>query len=40
MLQMSDQAVSFVLRGDSDAADAGVERVRQGEIDDAGFAAK
>ena len=40
VLQMSDQAVSLVLRGDGDAPDAGVERVRQGKIDDARFAAE
>ena len=40
VLQMSDQAMSLVLRGDGDAVDAGVERVRQDEIDDARFAAE
>ncbi len=34
-LQVADQAVRLVLRGDRDAPDAGVERVRQREIDDA-----
>ncbi len=34
-LQMPDQAVRLVLRGDRDAADAGVQRIRQREIDDA-----
>ncbi len=37
-LQMADEAVRLVLGGDGDAADAGVERVRQGEVDDAGLA--
>ncbi len=32
-LQMADQAVRLVLRGDGDAADAGIQRVGQGEID-------
>ena len=37
VLQMPDQAVSIVLRGDGDPPDVGIERVRQGEIDDAGL---
>ena len=39
-LQMADQAVSLVLRRYGDAADAAVERVRQGEIDDSELAAE
>ena len=39
-LQMADQAVGLVLRRDADAADAGIERVRQGEVDDARLAAE
>ena len=39
-LQMADQAVRLVLRRDADAADAGIERVRQREIDDARLAAE
>ena len=39
-LQMADQAVRLVLGGDRDAADAGIQRVRQREIDDARFAAE
>ena len=39
-LQMADQAVRLVLGGDADAADAGIERVRQREIDDARLAAE
>ena len=39
-LQMADQAVRLVLRRDRDAADAGVERVGQREIDDARLAAE
>ena len=36
-LQVMDQALRFVLRGDADAADTGVHAVRQREIDDAKF---
>ena len=39
-LQVADQAVRLVLGGDADAADAGVERVRQREVDDPGLAAE
>ena len=39
-LQVTDQAVGLVLRGDRDAANAGVERVRQREVDDARLAAE
>src|SRR5262249_49465511 len=39
-LQMADQAVGLVLGRHADAADAGIERVREGEIDDAGLAAE
>ena len=39
-LQVADQAVRLVLRGDGDAADAGIERVRQREVDDARLAAE
>ena len=39
-LQVADQAVRLVLGGDADAADAGVQRVRQREVDDAGLAAE
>ena len=39
-LQVADQAVRLVLRGDRDAADAGIERVRQREVDDARLAAE
>ncbi len=39
-LQMADQAVRLVLGGDGDAADAGIERVGQREIDDARLAAE
>ena len=39
-LQVADQAVRLVLRGDRDAADAGIERVREREIDDARLAAE
>ena len=39
-LQMPDQAVRLVLGRDRDAADAGVDGIRQREIDDAGFAAE
>jgi hypothetical protein len=34
VLQVTDQAVRLVLGGDADAPDAGVEGVRQREIDD------
>jgi hypothetical protein len=37
---MADQAVRLVLGGDRDTADAGIDRVRQREIDDARFAAE
>ena len=39
-LQVADQAVRLVLRGHRDAADAGVERVGQREVDDARLAAE
>ena len=39
-LQVPDQAVGLVLRGDADAADAGVERVGEREIDDPALAAE
>ena len=39
-LQMPDQAVRLVLGGDADAADAGIERVGEREIDDARLAAE
>ncbi len=39
-LHMPDQAVRLVLGGHGDAADAGVQRVGQGEIDDAELAAE
>ena len=39
-LQMADQAVRLVLGRDRDAADAGIQRIRQREIDDAGLAAE
>ena len=39
-LQMADQAVRLVLRRDADAADAGVQRIGQCEIDDARLAAE
>ena len=39
-LQMPDQAVRLILRGDRDATNARVERVRQSEIDDSRFAAE
>ena len=39
-LQMADEAVRLVLRRHADAPDAGVERVRQGEIDDPRVAAE
>ena len=39
-LQVADEAVRLVLGGDADAADAGVERVRQREVDDADLAAE
>ena len=39
-LEVTDQAVGLVLRGDADAANAGIQRVRQGEIDDARLAAE
>ena len=39
-LQVADQAVRLVLGGDADAADAGVQRVRQREVDDPGLAAE
>ena len=39
-LEMADQAVGLVLGRDGDAADAGVERVRQREVDDARLAAE
>jgi hypothetical protein len=39
-LQMPDEAVRLVLGGDTDAADAGIERIGEGKIDDAGLAAE
>ena len=39
-LQVADQAVRLVLGRDADAPDAGIERVGQGEVDDAGLAAE
>lgn len=39
-LEMADQAVRLVLRGDADPADAGIDRVREGEVDDAPAAAE
>ena len=39
-LQVADQAVRLVLRGHRDAADAGIDRVRQREVDDARLAAE
>ena len=39
-LEVADQAVRLVLGGDADAPDAGVERVGQGEVDDARLAAE
>ena len=39
-LQVADQAVRLVLRRHGDAADAGIERVRQREVDDARLAAE
>jgi hypothetical protein len=39
-LQVADQAVRLVLRRDADAADARVERVREGKVDDARLAAE
>lgn len=39
-LHVADQRMRLVLRGDADAADAGIQGVRQGEIDDAGLAAE
>ena len=40
VLQMPDQAVRLVLGRHGDAADAGIQRVGQREIDDPGFAAE
>ena len=39
-LEVADQAVRLVLRGDADAADAGIEGVREREVDDARLAAE
>jgi hypothetical protein len=39
-LQMADQTVCLVLRGDADPPDAGVQRVRQREVDDPALAAE
>ena len=39
-LQMADQAVRLVLRGDPDPADARVQRVGEREVDDPGLAAE
>ncbi len=40
VLQMADQAVRLVLGGDRDAADAGIQRIGQREVDDPRLAAK
>ena len=40
VLQVADQAVRLVLRGDRDPADAGVDRIREREVDDPGLAAE
>jgi len=40
VLQMADQAVRLVLGGDADAADAGIDGVRQREIDNPRLAAE
>jgi hypothetical protein len=37
---MADQAVRLILCGDADAANAGIQRVGQREIDDTRFAAE
>ena len=39
-LQVADQAVRLVLRGDREAADAGIQRVGEREVDDARLAAE
>ena len=39
-LEVADEAVGLVLGGDGDAANAGVERIREREVDDARFAAE
>ena len=39
-LQMADQAVRLVLGRDTDAADAGIQRIGQREVDDARLAAE
>ncbi len=39
-LHVADQRVRLVLGGDADAANAGIQRVRQGEVDDACLAAE
>ena len=39
-LQVTDEAVGLVLRRHRDAANAGIERVREGEVDDARLAAR
>ena len=39
-LQMTNEAVSLVLGGDRDAANAGIEGIRKREVDDARFAAE
>ncbi len=39
-LQVADQRVRLVLRGHADAADAGVQGIGQGEVDDAALAAE
>ena len=39
-LQVADEGVRFVLGGDSDPADARIERVGKGEIDDPALAAE
>ena len=39
-LAVADQAVRLVLRGNRHLADAGIQRIRQGEVDDPGLAAE
>ena len=40
LLQMADQGMGLVLGGDADAANARIDRIGKGEIDDAGLAAE
>ena len=40
LLQMADQGMGFVLGGDADAANTGVDRIGQCEVDDARLAAE